>query len=163
MVRGMWCLAVVLALVVSAGARAQYQGYLPVQTGGSEQVTVSIASNTWGLYTFRQRDLDTVLVGYPPQQREMQMVDTTCWAVYDYEYSRPYWWVTEPRIYPIGITSDGTFRYRLEALARTTTSTMTFHDAIILYNRRSNLDILKDPYLRFVQTIDVVAVPPPQP
>lgn len=163
MVRVMWWPAMALALMVPAGARAQYQGYLPVQTGGSEQVTVSIASNTWGLYTFRQRDLDTVLVGYPPQQREMQVVDTTCWAVYDYEFSRPYWWVTEPGIFLIEITSDGTFRYRLEALACTVTSTKRFHDAIILYNRRSDLDILKDPYLRFVQTIDVVAVPPPQP
>lgn len=43
MVKAMWWLVGVLALVVTAGARAQYQGYLPVQTEGSEQAKVSLS------------------------------------------------------------------------------------------------------------------------
>lgn len=164
MVRAVWWFAVALALIVSAGARAQYYGYLPVQTGGSEQVTATIRSNTWGLYTFKQRDMDTVLVGYPPNIREVQVVDTTCWALYDRGRSRPYWWVGgEPRISLIEVTPDGTYRYRLEALARTTSSTMVFHDYIVLYNARADLDIYKDQPLGFQQTVYVEAVPPPEP
>ena len=33
MVRRLWWLTAVMALVISEGARAQYQGYLPVQSG----------------------------------------------------------------------------------------------------------------------------------
>ncbi len=163
MVRRLWWLTAVMALVISEGARAQYQGYLPVQTGGSDQVTVSVASNTWGIYTFRQQDLDTVLVGYPPNMREMQVIDTTCGVVYDLEASQPYWWVTLPRISQVETRADGTFRYRFEALSCTTTSTRPFWDHLYLINRRGSLDIFRDPDYWFVQTVYVIAVPPPQP
>lgn len=102
-------------LWISVGAHAQYHGYLPIQTGGCEQTTVTVASGSWGRYTVWQKDLDTVLVGYPPNLREIQVIDITCNIVYDYELSRPYWWIDRIHFSLIEVKSDGTYRYRVEA------------------------------------------------
>lgn len=154
MVRAMWWLAVVLALVVSAGARAQYQGYLPVQSGGCEQPTVTFRSNTDGEYMIWQRDLDTVLVGYPPYQREMQVVDTTCYIEY-IPSSGATWWVSRIEWSLSERKTDGTHRWHVEGRARQVTSRSRYHDRFELRNFRTSLDPFLDAPLPVTQTVYV--------
>jgi hypothetical protein len=158
-----WFTLMLVAILSVRGEPQYYQGYLPVQTGGCEQATVTVPSQWWATYIFRQQDLDTWLIG-GPNPREVQIIDTTCFAQYDYQASIPYWWVTPPRISLVEVKQDGTYRWRLDAQARTVTSTAgPFFDHIWLFNQRPSTDIFRDPDLKVIQSVYVVAVPPPEP
>jgi hypothetical protein len=152
--RAGWLIVAMVSLM-TAVASAQYQGFLPAQTGGCEKESVTFSSNRWGQYVIRQRDLDTLLVGYPPYQREVQVVDRTCYAVYLAPESRPHWWIHfhDPEL--MELTSDGTHRYRVEGLARRVTSRQLFHDRFELRNARSRLDPFLDAPLLITQTVYV--------
>ncbi|MEJ5250867.1 MAG: hypothetical protein HPY54_00515 [Chthonomonadetes bacterium] len=139
---------VAISSIFAGKATAQYFGYLPTQTGGAEQQSVEFRSNQWGEYVLYQRDMDTVLVGFPPQQ--MLVLDTTCYAWYDSTASIPRWWSQRFE------GQDGTRRYLIGARARLVTQRERFRDIFYLENLRPNTDIYKDPWLQVIQTVYVV-------
>lgn len=155
MVRAAVWLVVSLALLFFAEAHAQYQGYLPVQTGGCEQTPVTFRSNTWGEYIIWQRDMDTWLVGYPPYQRETQVVDTTCYLGYRLRESRLYWWVNRYEITLAALNNDGTYRWRFDGRARSVNARSRYEDHFFLVNQRDSLDIYRDPDLGVTQVVYV--------
>lgn len=146
---------VAISSIFTGKASAQYFGYLPTQIGGAEQQSVEFRSNQWGEYVLYQRHMDTVLVGFPPQQ--MLVLDTTCYARYDSTASIPRWWSQRfegPDLFQI--TQDGTRRYLFGARARSVTQRERFRDIFYLENLRPNTDIYKDPWLEVIQTVYVV-------
>lgn len=138
-----------LVVWISPKAEAQYYGYLPLQTGGCEQTTVTVPSGSWFTYIIRQRDMDTVLVGYPPQQ--MQVADPTCAIVCT--AWRSGWQRIEITLSEV--TQDNTLRWQVETRAKNVNTRTTFYDTFVLYNARLDTDVYKDPWLEVSQRVVV--------
>lgn len=128
MLARMATLSILAGLVIwtSLKAEAQYSGYLPLQTGGCEQTTVTVRSGSWLTYIIRQRDMDTVLVGYPPQQ--MQAADPTC------AIECTAWQSGRQRIEITlaEVTQDNTLRWQVETRAKNVSTRTTFYDTFVL-------------------------------
>jgi len=129
----------VMLIALTPFAAAQYRGYLPVQTGGCEQTTVNTQSGQWFTYMLVQRDMDTVVVGYPPQQ--MLVSDQTC-NVECIEWNSGTYRI---EITLSGVTQDNIYRWRAETRARYVAQRTTFYDRFVLYNARWSTDIYKAP------------------
>lgn len=106
-------------------------------------------SGQWFTYVLRQRDMDTVVVGYPPQQ--MLLADTTCAAECVECNSGTY----RIEVTLIEMTQDNTYRWRIETRARNVAQRTTLYDRFVLYNARWSTDIYKDPDLFVAQQVVV--------